>query len=507
MRLPAGLCLVLSSPVVAAPQKEDLPPDAAGRLGTAVIPATEGPRLGEVNALLFLGDNTLFVGTNTGWTTWDLQKRQRRQARPVGGPTFAVVRDAARVLVGSARKVHAIEPVESAMAEPARSWDSGSDVVGVLAVDPGGSRAVFSDGDGKLTVLDPRTGKSTGIVELPSRPMAAALTANGRLLAAVTRDGGVRPYLLAPSGAIASLWLKRVARSDGAAVHFSPDGRLLAASAAGRVAVLESTTGRQLTGLERKFGEGDVRAFAFAPDGRTIATASAGPEAVVRLWAVEGGNELASFTGHRGDVNAVAFAPDGRTLASAGADQVIYLWKVPPVPPGWPTMTVAEAWDSLDSLDPILAYRAWGALLENRPQAVETIRTGFGGIAAEQAKIRRWISELDHDEFRTREAARRSLLKAGLRAAAALNDPGRKKMEAEGEERVRLVLDALEQQGLRIPESGLYGEPLRCVRGVRVLETIGGKEAGTVIEDAAKGPTDGRLTKEAKAALEVLPAR
>jgi hypothetical protein len=503
MRLPAGLCLLVSPALLAAPQKEELPPGAVGRLGTAVTPAKEGPRLGEVNALLYLGDNTLFVGTNAGWTTWDLQKRQQRQARPVGGPTFSVVRDSERVLVGSGRKLHAIEPVESAMAEPARSWDSASNIVGVVAISPGSGRAVFSDGDAKLTVLDLRTGKVTGTAELPSRPLAAALAANGRLLAVVTREGALRLYSLAASGAVEQVWFKRLTRSERGTVQFSPDARLLAASSGGRVTVLESMTGRQMMALERKFGEGDVRAFAFSPSGQSVAVATAGPDPALRVWAVEGGNELTTFTGHRGDVNTVAFAPDGLTLASGGADEVVYLWKAPPVPAGWPAITVAEAWESLDSLDPILSYRAWGSLLENRQRAIETIKAGFGGIAAEQEKIRRWIRELDHDEFRTREAARRSLLKAGLRAAAALTDPGRKKLGTEGEERVRLILDALEQQGLRIPESGLYGEPLRCVRGVRVLETLGGKEARVVIAEAAKGPADARLTKEAKAALEV----
>src|SRR3954447_8058701 len=127
MRLSAGLCLLAVSVAVAAPQKEDRPPGAVGRLG---------PAKGEVTALLYLDGNSLFVGTNAGWGTWDLTKRQPRQPRAVGGPTLAVGRDSERVYVGSARKLYAIEPVESATAEPARSWDA-ADGVGVLAVAAG----------------------------------------------------------------------------------------------------------------------------------------------------------------------------------------------------------------------------------------------------------------------------------------------------------------------------------------------------------------------------------
>jgi hypothetical protein len=505
MRLSAGLSLLAASVAVAAPQKDDLPPGAIGRLGTAVSPGT-GDRAGEVTALLYLGENTLFVGTKAGWSTWDIQKRQPRQARPVGGPAAAVARDAERLFVGSARKLHAIEPVESAMAEPARSWDSATDLVSVVAADHGSQRVVYADGDQKLTVLDPKSGKASGAVELPGRPVAAALAANGRILAVVTFGGAARVYGLAASGAVEPLWLKRVARSYRAAIQFSPDGRLLAVSSAGRVAVLESVTGRPLTSLDRKFGEADVRAFAFSPDGRRIAAASGGPESVVRIWAVETGQELASYTGHHGDVNAVSFSPDGKTVASAGADQAVLFWKAPPAPDAGKSPTATEAWEAMDSLDAAVAYRAVGALIADPKAALTIVRDGFRGQAAEEAKVRRWIAELDHDEFRVREAARRGLLKAGLRAAAAINEPGRKRLGTEGEERVRLILEAFDQHGLRVPESGLYGEALRLVRGIRVLETVGGADARALLEEMAKGAKDERAAKEARAALEVMPA-
>jgi hypothetical protein len=302
------------------------------------------------------------------------------------------------------------------------------------------------------------------------------------------------------------LWTKRVARSDRTGLQFSPDGRLLAVSSAGRVMLLDAVIGRPIQSLERRFGEGDVRCLSFSPDGRQLAIGSAGPEGIVRVSDVLTAAEQTTFLGHAGDVNAVAFSPDGRTLASGGADQAVLLWKVPAADPGPKLGPPAEAWETLDALDGDIAYRNMGALLSQPARAVTVIRDGFRGMSDEQAKIRRWISELDHDEFRVREAARRSLLKAGLRAAAALNDPGRKKMGAEGETRVRLILERLESQGVRVPESGLFGEPLRTVRAIRVLETVGGKEARLVLEEAAKGPPESRMTKEAKSALETFPA-
>src|SRR5829696_4279307 len=114
-------CLLLAAvpPTLAAPQKESLPFGAVARLGTPVPAAKDERRPGEVNALAFVDPTTLFVGTNAGWRTWDIAKREPRQERPVGGPAFTTYRSADRLFIGSARKLHLLEPVQSATAEPA----------------------------------------------------------------------------------------------------------------------------------------------------------------------------------------------------------------------------------------------------------------------------------------------------------------------------------------------------------------------------------------------------
>ena len=503
MRSVIGFTLCSISIAWAAPQKDELPAGAIARLGTSVAPVKDEPRTGEVNTLLFIDDNNLLAGTNGGWTTWDVQKRQARQPKPVGGPTFAATLDAERLWIGSAKKLHAIETSQSALAEPAQSWDTSSDQVSVVALR--GNRLVFSNGEQKLTVLNAKTGKPTGTVELISRPVAASMTSYGRILAVVTRDGAARHYNLSANGSLEPIWTKRVARSERGAAGFSPDGRLYAVSSAGRIMIVDSATGRQMLGLERRFGEGDVRCLSISADGRHIATGSNGPEAVVRIWAFETGQELASFKGHLGDVNAVAFSLDGKTLASAGSDRGVLLWKVPPTVTSTKSILLKDAWDTLDALDAAEAYQAMGSLLAEPKSAAMTLGAGFRGLAGEQTRILRWIAELDHDEFRVREAARRALVRTGLRGAAYLTDPKRKPLGAEGEQRVRLILEAIETQGLRVPESGLYGEPLRSVRAVRVLETIGSAEAKAVLEEAAKGGAESRLTREAKGALETWP--
>lgn len=493
------LFLVVCCPLLVA--ADPLPPGAIARLGTPTAKAA----LGEVHSLDFLGETTLFVGTAGGWTAYDLDKRQPKVAKPVGGPAFVVARDAERIFIGSVKKVHEITPVESARLEPARSWDTDEEAVTALALAPGGRRLVYAAGDQRLAVVETKTGVVTGYVALMSPPASVGLTANGRVLGVVTRDGACRMFGLAADGKVEPVWTRRVARASRIAAAFSPDGRVFAAASAGRVTLVEAVAGRPMPSLERRFGEGDVRAIAFSADGRRIAAGTNGPDAVVRVWDLATGTELGTFRGHPGDVNAVAFSPGGRVLASAGADTSVVLWRVPDSKGGGDPVPMADAWDALDALDGPVAYRAAGALLADPARGAAVVRAGVLSAEAEGKKVRKWIAELDHDEFRVREAARAAILRAGLRAAPALTDPTRKRLGTEGEERVRLILETFETQGLRAPENGFFGEPLRAVRGIRALESAGGRDARAALEAIAASKVEGRAVVEARAALAVWP--
>jgi WD40 repeat protein len=476
----------------------DLPTGAVARIGTASAKA-DAP--GEIHSLDFLSETSLFVGTASGWTAYDVQTQKAKLPKPVGGPAFTVVRDAEKIFIGSVKKVHEIAPVESARLEPARSWETGEEAVVALALAPGGRRLVYAAGDQRLAVLETRTGTVTGHATLSGPPVAAGLTANGRILGVVTRDGTARVHGLAADGKLETLWTRRVARASRIAAGFSPDGRVFAASSAGRVMLIEAVAGRPMHSLERRFGEGDVRALAFSADGKLIAAGTNGPDAVVRVWDVTTGTELGSFAGHLGDVSALAFSPSGRVLASAGTDTSVLLWRVPESKLPTDPLPLGEAWDALDSMDGPVAYRAAGALLVDPVRGAAIIRDGVLTAAGTEQKVRKWIADLDHDEFRVREGARTALLKAGLRAAPALTDPSRKKLGAEGEERIRQILDEFENQSLRIPESGFFGEPLRAVRGIRALECAGGREAKAALEAIAAMKGETRATNEARAAL------
>jgi WD40 repeat protein len=66
---------------------------------------------------------------------------------------------------------------------------------------------------------------------------------------------------------------------------------------------------------------------AITSDGSKIASASA--DFTVKLWDIQTGELLQTFTGHFGEVRAVVFSPDGKLLATGGDDLEIKIWKMP----------------------------------------------------------------------------------------------------------------------------------------------------------------------------------
>ncbi|GIH92160.1 PD40 domain-containing protein [Planobispora siamensis] len=114
------------------------------------------------------------------------------------------------------------------------------------------------------------------------------------------------------------------------ALAFSPDGRILATATEFTLQTRGNTVTLWISGRKEPVvlagHTGHVLDVAFSPDGRVLATASA--DATVMLWDMTGYRRLATLTGHSLPVNGVAFSPDGRVLATAGHDPAVMLWDV-----------------------------------------------------------------------------------------------------------------------------------------------------------------------------------
>ncbi|MCT7952883.1 serine/threonine protein kinase [Ancylothrix sp. C2] len=69
-----------------------------------------------------------------------------------------------------------------------------------------------------------------------------------------------------------------------------------------------------------------VNAVAFSPLGNLLASGSS--DKTIKLWQLDNGKLLATFTGHSDDVNSLAFSPEGQYLASGSLDRTIKLWQL-----------------------------------------------------------------------------------------------------------------------------------------------------------------------------------
>ncbi len=134
-------------------------------------------------------------------------------------------------------------------------------------------------------------------------------------------------------------------------------------------------------------------------------------------------------------------------------------------------------------------------LYQSPSAAVDLLRGRLRPAHDPDAKrIEQLIVRLDDDEFEERERASRELEKLGARAEDALRQTVKAAPSAEVQRRIG---DLLKKLGTDGPSA----DYLRQTRALEVLEGIGTADARRILEDVAKGPSNARLTREAKASL------
>lgn len=108
----------------------------------------------------------------------------------------------------------------------------------------------------------------------------------------------------------------------------SPDGRLLAVSRAGRIELIDITTGESRLSLAGNVPELD--SLIFSPDGRTIAGFGGWGffKTSLKLWNSVSGEELILTDDHAGTVRTMAFSADSKFVASAGDSRMVTIWDV-----------------------------------------------------------------------------------------------------------------------------------------------------------------------------------
>src|SRR5262249_34793875 len=139
-----------------------------------------------------------------------------------------------------------------------------------------------------------------------------------------------------------------------------------------------------------------------------------------------------------------------------------------------------------------VAYRAVWALAGAPEQALTKLKALMTNPAPQAPeKIGQLIADLDDDDFSVRESAEKELLKAGNHAKARLEDALADNPSIEQKRRLQRILRNLSK-------GGVDPDTLFAIRGVLVVEQIGSPKARELLREWAKGPTEARLTVEAR---------
>jgi RNA polymerase sigma factor (sigma-70 family) len=282
---------------------------------------------------------------------------------------------------------------------------------------------------------------------------------------------------------------------------FTPDGRAVVTISAERVTVWEVATGGERFHI--KGSHGAAALVSCSPDGRFVACVAG---ATVRLLDLRTGEECGRLKGHEADVWSLAFTRDGKKLISGSADSTALVWDaarlVPPAPKiqEQAAERLDELWADLKSDDAGKAFRAMVVLEASPKSAAALLAKRVKSAEAPDAKqLKKWVADLDNDNFEAREKATTELARLGELARPALEAAMMSK-SAEARRRAEELLGGLK------PDAAMAAEDVRSLRAVEVLARINTPEARQALKALARGPEGDRVVREAKAILERLDA-
>lgn len=209
----------------------------------------------------------------------------------------------------------------------------------------------------------------------------------------------------------------------------------------------------------------------------------------------------------RGEIQApttivsIGFSPDGQTLATSCTDSTILIWDINRPTHGMPALKapvnaieVEALWQTLGEHDPKAMEPALWALVGAPKQTLPVLRQRLQSTRA-PARLNALIAQLAATNFKERETATQELAKVADFAIPALKVALAKGPAAlEQRRRIEQLLERLESPSA-IPPC------LRELRGLEVLERIGGAEARAIVEAVASGDSDALVTREARVVL------
>ena len=180
----------------------------------------------------------------------------------------------------------------------------------------GGAELAIGDSTGVLRILEAATGRQLRAIKVHDQPIAVvSITADGRRVALLARDAGVRVVDYATGERIAEF-----GSPEDDVVDLSPDGRyaVTTGSLDRMVRIWDVGHAKEIGSFEASDLDTTARPWSFSPDGNTLAIVrqlSRGPEPVNWLLDVAAGTLRAPVREPRKAPKSAAFSRDGTRLA------------------------------------------------------------------------------------------------------------------------------------------------------------------------------------------------
>lgn len=285
-------------------------------------------------------------------------------------------------------------------------------------------------------------------------------------------------------------------------IAIAPDGLLMALMRSDcKMYLCNTATGA----VVRPLGPGNDAMTAtpvFTPDGRTVVTVWSG---LIQMWEVATGDEICQRHTFAGAIERLSVSPDGRRLAASAANGTMHVIDLTRLQRDEAPAAVAplEAmWADLAHPSAARARLAIEGLIAAPVKALPLLRQHLKPLPVPDPKrLARWVVDLESDVFELRQEADEGLERLGERAGPALRKAMAGNVTLEARRRIERLLAKL------VPPAVMFGEPLRTLRAVQVLEGMGDAGALRLLQELAQGGAGALVTDEATAAVARLMQR
>lgn len=374
---------------------ESLPEGAVARMGSnrfrhAGSTNINNPRLGGVNALVFMPDGkTLISAGSNEIRFWDksgkLLKHITNNQNGWQYYSMAVSKDGKQLAAcddggikilnaetgketttlagyGQCRALGFSADGKTLIASPQNQgfqiWDISkktmtrniSNYCMASAIAPDGKVVAGASNDRKVHIWDTQTGNSVKEIAEKNNAyyygVAIAFSPDSNFLAWQTQDGKLHLYdrkndkesdfttdnnkkKKDPN----PIMKKGVRGQPGNAMAFSPDGKFLAVGGPGAVTIYGMESKLQLRQLEGSSTGNPYTTLAFSPDGKMLAAGTGYNQNTgqpgsmqIHVWDLENNKALHDSSGHEMAVHSVTFTADGKNLLTGSADRSIRIW-------------------------------------------------------------------------------------------------------------------------------------------------------------------------------------